>query len=295
MQSIKKILQSNRTRYWLGMLLVSLSMLLSGCGTAAQSAQGELQNGTDSQETSITETQPVLPTAPVQEILPAVRGPELAPVNPEEEGEPVTGEAPAKLLEDIRADLAERTQASREEMVVMRDQAVTWRDGSLGCPQPGMMYTQALVPGYWVVLQVGEKEYDYRASESGHFVLCEGRGLAPVASPLAKSVEEVIVPTSPTIPTPISAGLQGLIAQAKEDLAFRLSIPIEEIDLVELSAVVWPDGALGCPEPGVAYTQVQQEGLLIRLRAGKQIYPYHSGGGKPPFLCQQAVEVENLP
>jgi hypothetical protein len=62
-------------------------------------------------------------------------------------------------------------------MVVIRDQAVTWSDGSLGCPQPGVFYTQALVPGYWVVLQVGDQEYDYRASERGHFVLCEGGGL----------------------------------------------------------------------------------------------------------------------
>jgi len=97
------------------------------------------------------------------------------------------------------------------------------------------------------------------------------------------------MPTSPTIPTPVSAGLQQLVSQAKEDLALRLSIPTMQIDLVELSAVVWPDGALGCPEPGVAYTQVQQEGLLIRLRAGKRIYPYHSGGGTPPFLCQHDI------
>jgi hypothetical protein len=85
-------------------------------------------------------------------------------------------------MEDIRADLAERSGAAREEMVVIRDQAVTWSDGSLGCPQPGVFYTQALVPGYWVVLQVGEVEYDYRASERGYFVLCEGGGL-PFSQP----------------------------------------------------------------------------------------------------------------
>ena len=27
-------------------------------------------------------------------------------------------------------------------------EAVTWADGSLGCPEPGMKYTMALVPGY---------------------------------------------------------------------------------------------------------------------------------------------------
>jgi hypothetical protein len=97
------------------------------------------------------------------------------------------------------------------------------------------------------------------------------------------------MPISPTIPMPSSPGLQTLILQAKEDLALRLSIRDDQIDLVELRPVVWPDGGLGCPEPGMAYTQVQTEGLLIRLRAGKRIYPYHSGGGTPPFLCKQDI------
>lgn len=108
------------------------------------------------------------------------------------------------------------------------------------------------------------------------------------ASPLQET-GTATMPTSPSIPTPISAGLQQLVAQAKEDLSLRLSIPTTQIDLVQLGAVVWPDGALGCPQPGVVYAQVQQEGLLIRLRAGKRIYPYHSGGGTPPFLCEQAI------
>lgn len=183
MESTRKTTMSSRFCYWLGTLLIILSLLVSGCAAAVQSAPGEPQNGPGSQEPTLTETQPVMATQPVQEILPAVRAPELVPVNPEQPGEPVRGEVPEKLLDDIRADLAERTQSSREEMVVVRDQAVTWSDGSLGCPQPGMMYTQALVPGYWIVLQVGEREYDYRASESGHFVLCEGKGL-PLDQPV---------------------------------------------------------------------------------------------------------------
>jgi hypothetical protein len=104
-----------------------------------------------------------------------------------------------------------------------------------------------------------------------------------------RNVEEATMPMSPTIPIPASPGLQKLVLQAKEDLAQRLSIQVDQIDLVELKAVVWPDGGLGCPEPGVVYAQVQQEGLLIRLRAGKRIYPYHSGGGTLPFLCTQAI------
>ena len=214
---------------------------------------------------------------------------------------PLTGEVPQELLDAVIEDLLGRIDASREAVVVDQAGAVTWRDGSLGCPQPGMMYSMALVPGYRIILRVGEQTYDYHASDGGYFFLCEGGlaeeplpsdegELAPLASPAVEIVEEVAVPTIPTIPAPSSAGLQQLVAQVKEDLASRLSMPIEQIGLVELSSVVWPDGALGCPEPGMAYTQVQVEGFLIRLRAGKQIYPYHGGGGRPPFLCEQAIE-----
>ncbi len=36
-------------------------------------------------------------------------------------------------------------------------QQITWNDGSLGCPMPGMNYTQALVPGYKIQFQYGEE------------------------------------------------------------------------------------------------------------------------------------------
>jgi hypothetical protein len=198
---------------------------------------------------------------------------------------PGTGEVPQDLLDAVFDDLVERLGASREAIAVEEAGAVVWRDGSLGCPQPGMMYTQALVPGYRIILSAGEETFDYHASERGSFVLCEG-GMAQEPLPPVQIVEEITVPTSPTVPTPSSAGLQKLLTEAKEDLAERLDIPIEQIDLVELSPVVWPDGGLGCPEPGVAYTQVQVEGLLIRLRVGKRLYSYHAGGGRAPFLCE---------
>jgi hypothetical protein len=52
--------------------------------------------------------------------------------------------------------------------------AVTWPDGSLGCPQPGVNYTMALVPGYRIRVRAGERVLDYHASQRGYFVLCPG-------------------------------------------------------------------------------------------------------------------------
>ncbi len=90
----------------------------------------------------------------------------------------------------------------------------------------------------------------------------------------------------PTTTVPDDAGLQPLIEKAIADLAERLSIPRAEIVVLEATPVVWNDSSLGCPQPGMAYIQVPEDGLLIRLQAGRQIYPYHSGGFRDPFLCE---------
>ncbi|MCS6909965.1 MAG: hypothetical protein NZM11_05275 [Anaerolineales bacterium] len=92
---------------------------------------------------------------------------------------PVVGELPATLRESIEADLEQRSGVTRAAFTYVRAEAMVWNDGSLGCPQPGMAYTQALVPGYWVVIRVGDAEFDYRVAESGYFILCEPRRLGP--------------------------------------------------------------------------------------------------------------------
>ena len=103
-------------------------------------------------------------------------------VPPTEATTPVTGEVPTELLDSILKDLAGRTGVAPEKISVIQAQAIVWNDGSLGCPQPGVMYTQALVNGFWVVLSVGDQKYDYRAAETGYFFLCE-RGLPPISPP----------------------------------------------------------------------------------------------------------------
>jgi len=109
--------------------------------------------------------------------------------------------------------------------------------------------------------------------------------------------QEANVAVSPTVPMPSSRALQKMVMHAKEDLAGRLSLEadkVDQIDLIEIKAVVWPDSSLGCPQPGMVYTQVQQDGLRIRLRVGKRIYSYHSGGSRLPFLCEQATKDDSL-
>ena len=86
---------------------------------------------------------------------------------------PVTGKVPADLLQQMVDDLSQRLDISGADITVKQADSVVWRDGSLGCPEPGRMYTQALVSGYRVVLDAGGHLYHYHANDRGRFFLCE--------------------------------------------------------------------------------------------------------------------------
>lgn len=82
-------------------------------------------------------------------------------------------QAPPDVLEPVVADAAERAGVEPAAVVLMSATEVEWPDGSLGCPQPDMGYTQALVSGYQIVVQAGGRTMDYRVRGPGDFRLCE--------------------------------------------------------------------------------------------------------------------------
>lgn len=97
----------------------------------------------------------------------STRGPVTTPPT---SGTPV--EVPEARWDAIVADLAARDAAG--EPTIVSAESVTWQDGSLGCPEPGTSYTQALVEGMRVVVEAGGATYDYRFGRSDSPVLCEG-------------------------------------------------------------------------------------------------------------------------
>ncbi len=77
-----------------------------------------------------------------------------------------------RIVQAARDDAAKRSGLAPAQLQLVSAESVTWADGSLGCPRPGMLYTQALVPGYRVKLKVGNEVLDYHAAERGGLVLC---------------------------------------------------------------------------------------------------------------------------
>ena len=72
-----------------------------------------------------------------------------------------------------RVDLASRLEVAERDIEITSLALVNWRDGSIGCPEEGMSYTQALVPGALVTLVYAGNEYSYHQGGDGDVFLCE--------------------------------------------------------------------------------------------------------------------------
>ena len=80
-----------------------------------------------------------------------------------------------------------------------------------------------------------------------------------------------------------------------ERYAVQLAIEEYEVDLsavtaVEAGAVVWPDGALGCPQEGESYTQAFEDGFLVVLEVDHPEVYYHAAEPDAPFRCDDPQE-----
>ncbi len=70
------------------------------------------------------------------------------------------------------ADLAGRLGVPSEQIAVVSAESIVWPDGSLGCPQPDMSYTQVQVDGSKIVLSVDGGTYSYHSGGSRDPFLC---------------------------------------------------------------------------------------------------------------------------
>lgn len=112
-------------------------------------------------------------------------------------------------------------------------------------------------------------------------------GADQAGNPTTSPTSTVTSQEPPTM-SEFGPALSSFVESAVADLAARLDVPAGEITVVSAEEVTWGDTSLGCPQPGMRYAQVVQDGTYIELEHDGTTYPYHSGGERPdPFLCEQ--------
>lgn len=128
-----------------------------------------------------------------------------------------TGPGPdTPMTQDEAVQLAKQTvqdklKGKRDPLSVSSVQAMDWSDSSLGCPKPGMMYAQMIVPGFKVVIQSGDAFYPVHVG-GGHAVLC----MPPRTAKRDKDA--------------VSRANQ--IFTAREKLAAQLNVSVDQIQVV---------------------------------------------------------------
>jgi hypothetical protein len=197
------------------------------------------------------------------------------------------GEAAAQ--EQAIADLAARLNIAPSAISVVSQDSAVWPNAGLGCPQPGIGYTEVQIDGMRIILSYAGIRYEYHSGPA-RVILCETDGVRVGLTAIPLSPIEPTEEITMTSTLKIESGMQSLIDAAIADLMKRLSVTQDEIEVVSAQSVVWPDKGLGCPAPGMQYLQVQVDGFRIVLRAHDQLYAYHGGGGRGPFLCENPAK-----
>jgi hypothetical protein len=122
--------------------------------------------------------------------------------------------------------------------------------------------------------------------------------IAATPVPPPPNVTALVLPGPALQPPPATVVEQAvlpndLLTRLIDDLALRSSSDPAAISLVGAEAVIWNDGSLGCPQPGVAYPQVQIEGYRVLLRIGDRDYDYRVGRRGSFVLCEQGRPVRS--
>jgi hypothetical protein len=104
---------------------------------------------------------------------PAASTPGAPPVNPSATVTGVTRSPEAQqAVEAVLNAASTRLTVPAAQLRVEQVEQREWRDASLGCPQPGMMYAQVITPGYLVIVAGAGRRLEYHTNTRGQAVLC---------------------------------------------------------------------------------------------------------------------------
>ncbi len=159
----------SRLRTTAPLLALTIALGLGACGTETDT--------TDPGATTTSDAAPTTDDGTATDDAPTTEEPSVTPL-PTDPADPTNGTAlptgPVSddviARDDVQAaiaDLAEREGVDAAQVSVAGFHSVTWNDGSIGCPQPGMMYTQALVPGHLLVLELDGQLFSYHSADRG--------------------------------------------------------------------------------------------------------------------------------
>jgi len=165
------------------------------------------------------------------------------------------------LITQTTLDLVEEHGVDAAGIRLLSAEAFVWEDAAWGCPsREAAGGDDGVTPGYRLAFSAGNRVYVYHTDRSGTFFLCDDPAwLAQQGRPI-----------------PVEPIAKSMVELSKRDTARRLNVPEDEITLVSLLTLTWPDSSVGCPKPGSDYQDEATLGYRIVLDDGEQTVIYHT-------------------
>ena len=179
-----------------------------------------------------------------------------------------SGAGAQAAAEQARAAAARELKAGANEFTVVTIEPAQWSDSSLGCRKPNAMYQQVVSNGYVVVLERQGKRHQVNVAGS-RAVLCD------VAARLTGTVRQ---------PLP-ARGLDRVASLARQDLANRLHMDVEQIRIASMEPRRWTDDDMNCrsgkgePVTGAPAQEAGSPsaiGYRLALNASGRTFFYHT-------------------
>lgn len=207
---------------------------------------------------------------------PEAETPNLSAPNPEspEMTKPQAG-GPDVVVTDLRARVAAQLGVAPEELAVVAMSQETWRDASLGCPEPGKMYAQVIVEGWRVIFATpsGEAYEVHTGDKPERYVICD------TTSPTSESEDAGLAPSQESLDSPA-------VMEAVSVLTRRLDVDADAVTVVAVEEVQWRNSCLGCASEGQACLMVITPGYRVTLRSAGETYEVHTNrDGSRALLC----------
>jgi hypothetical protein len=87
---------------------------------------------------------------------------------------PVPPEA-ASVVDAAVTDAATHLSVTRDQLRIDQIEPRQWPDSSLGCPQPGQLYSQVVTPGFLIIISSSvaqPKQLEYHTDARSRVMLC---------------------------------------------------------------------------------------------------------------------------
>jgi len=177
-----------------------------------------------------------------------------------------------KMLSDyLRGDLALQLDVDIDDVKVASFEHVKWSDGCIGVHHPAASCLQGIVEGYLAFLEVDGQQYRYHGSIAGAYV-----------DVWALSDEYMIVdPIAGDDGQGSGGDAGGRIKEPRqamrEDLAEKLGVDVDDVEIEDFDEVIWPDGCVGVYRHDALCTQALVDGWLafLKVDGDDTEYRYH--------------------